>query len=52
MSDFTHSGWSLFITVATVVSLLACLALLVIASRRVVMAGDDTTGHEIGRAHV
>ena len=45
MSDFTHSGWSLFITVATVVSLLACLALLVIASRRVVMAGDDTTGH-------
>ena len=45
MSDFTHDGWSLFITVATVVSLLACLALLIIASRRVVMAGDNTTGH-------
>ena len=45
MSDFTHPGWSLFIAVVTVVSLLACLALLVIASRRVVMAGDNTTGH-------
>ena len=45
MSDFTHSGWSLFIAVVTVVSLLACLALLIIASRRVVMAGDNTTGH-------
>ena len=45
MSDFTHSGWSIFIAVVTVVSLLACLALLIIASRRVVMAGDNTTGH-------
>lgn len=45
MSDFTHPGWSLFIAIVTVLSLLACLALLVIASRRVVMAGDNTTGH-------
>jgi len=45
VSDFTHSGWSIFIAVVTVVSLLACLALLIIASRRVVMAGDNTTGH-------
>ena len=45
MSDFTHSGWSLFITVVTVLSLLACLALLFIASRRKVMASDNTTGH-------
>jgi len=45
MSDFFSSGWSLFVTVVTVVSLLACLALLVVASRRKVMAGDNTTGH-------
>ena len=45
MSDFTHSGWSWFIAVVTVLSLLACLALLVIASRRQVMAEDNTTGH-------
>lgn len=45
MSDFFNSGWSVFIAVVTVVSLVACLALLVIASRRRVMADDNTTGH-------
>ena len=45
MSDFMHSGWAIFIAVVTVVSLLACLVLLVIASRREVMADDDSTGH-------
>jgi cytochrome c oxidase cbb3-type subunit 3 len=45
MSDFVSSGWSIFIAVATVVSLLACLGLLIVASRRKVMAGDNTTGH-------
>ncbi len=45
MSDFVHDGWAIFVAVATVVSLLACLALLIIASRRRVMAGDSTTGH-------
>jgi cytochrome c oxidase cbb3-type subunit III len=45
MSDFVSGGWSLFIVVVTVVSLLACLALLIGASRRKVMAGDNTTGH-------
>lgn len=45
MSDFVHSGWAWFVAVATVVSLLACLGLLVIASRREVMADDNTTGH-------
>ncbi len=45
MSDFVSSGWGLFVAAATVVSLLACLALLVIAARRRVMAGDNTTGH-------
>jgi cytochrome c oxidase cbb3-type subunit 3 len=45
MSDFFSSGWSIYIAVATIVGLLACLALLVIAARRRVMAGDNTTGH-------
>jgi cytochrome c oxidase cbb3-type subunit III len=45
MSDFVSSGWSIFIAVATVVSLLACLALLIVASRRKVIPGDNTTGH-------
>ena len=34
MSDFFSSGWSVFITIATLVSLAACLVLLVFASRR------------------
>lgn len=45
MSDFIHSGWAIFVAVTTVISLLACLALLIIASRRRVMAADNTTGH-------
>jgi len=45
MSDFVSSGWSVFVAVVTVVSLLACLILLFGASRRKVMAGDNTTGH-------
>ena len=45
MSDFFNSGWSIYIAVVTIVSLVACLALLVIAARRRVMAGDNTTGH-------
>ena len=45
MSDFIHSGWALFVAAATVVSILACLALLIIASRRRVMSSDNTTGH-------
>lgn len=45
MSDFVHSGWAWFVAVATVISLLACLGLLIIASRREVMADDNTTGH-------
>jgi hypothetical protein len=34
MSDFFSSGWSVFVAVATAVSLVACLVLLVIAARR------------------
>jgi cytochrome c oxidase cbb3-type subunit 3 len=45
MSDFFNSGWSAYIAIATVVGLAACLALLFIAARRRVMAGDNTTGH-------
>jgi cytochrome c oxidase cbb3-type subunit 3 len=45
MSDFFSSGWSVFIAVATLVSLAACLALLVFASRRTKMADDNSTGH-------
>ena len=45
MSDFFSSGWSIFIAAATILSLIACLVLLVIASRRKVMANDNTTGH-------
>ena len=45
MSDFFSSGWSLFIALATLVSLVACLALLIFASRRTKMADDNSTGH-------
>jgi cytochrome c oxidase cbb3-type subunit 3 len=45
MSDFVNSGWSMFIAAVTIVSLLACLLLLIVASRRKVMAQDNTTGH-------
>ena len=45
MSDFFHSGWAWFVGLATVLSLLACLWLLLIASRRRKMADDNTTGH-------
>lgn len=45
MSDFFSSGWSIFIAVLTIAGLLGCLWLLFIASKRTVMAGDNTTGH-------
>lgn len=45
MSDFVNSGWSIFIAAVTILGLVACLGLLVIASRRKVMAQDNTTGH-------
>jgi cytochrome c oxidase cbb3-type subunit 3 len=45
MSDFISSGWSIFIAVATIVGLVACLVLLVFASRRQPMAKDNSTGH-------
>src|SRR5262245_39113320 len=45
MSDFVNAGWSIYVALVTIVSLAACLALLIIAARRRVMAGDNTTGH-------
>lgn len=45
MSDFFSEGWSIFVAIATLVGLVACLVLLMIASRRRVMADDNTTGH-------
>ena len=48
MSDFFNSGWSAYIAAATVIGLVACIVLLLIAARRRVMgsgADDNTTGH-------
>jgi len=45
MSDFFSNGWSVFIAVAAVAGLVACLVLLVFASRRQTMAADNSTGH-------
>jgi cytochrome c oxidase cbb3-type subunit III len=47
MSDFTAGGWSIAIAVATILSLIACVVLLLIAARRRVMGNvdDNTTGH-------
>jgi cytochrome c oxidase cbb3-type subunit III len=49
MSDFINNGWSIFVAASTLVGLLACLWLLLVASKRKVMVGpkgdDGTTGH-------
>jgi len=45
MSDFFHSGWSIFVAAATIIGLVWCLWLLFVASQRKVMANDNTTGH-------
>ncbi len=45
MSDFVNSGWAIFVAATTVAGLVLCLALLIIAARRRVMASDNTTGH-------
>ena len=45
MSDFFSQGWSIYIAAVTVIGLLACLWLLLIASKRKVMASDNSTGH-------
>jgi len=45
MSDFINNGWSVYVAAVTIIGLVACLALLIVASKRKVMAGDNTTGH-------
>lgn len=45
MSDFINGGWSVYIAAVTILGLVACLVLLVVASRRKVMGDDNTTGH-------
>jgi cytochrome c oxidase cbb3-type subunit 3 len=45
MSDFVSSGWSVFVAAATVLSLVACLVMLAIASKRKIIPNDPTTGH-------
>lgn len=47
MSDFFSSGWSLFIAVSTILGIVACLWLLLVAARRRVVPGvtDNSTGH-------
>lgn len=45
MADFVSPTWSLIVGAVTIIGLLACLVLLLIASRRKVMSNDNTTGH-------
>lgn len=45
MSDFFNSGWSLYVAGITIAGLIFCIVLLVIASKRKVMANDNSTGH-------
>jgi cytochrome c oxidase cbb3-type subunit III len=46
MSDFTNGTWSTYVAVLTVASILACLLLLWVTSRKKVPANaDNTTGH-------
>ncbi len=45
MSDFVTPGWSWFVAAVVVLGLLACLAVLIGASKRTVMASDNSTGH-------
>jgi len=45
MSDFVNSGWAWFVAAITVGGLLFCVFVLAVASKRKVMASDNTTGH-------
>ena len=47
MSDFVHDGWSLYIAIITVVSLLACAVFLKMLSTQKLAKGEEpgTTGH-------
>ena len=45
MSDFIHDGWAWYVAGITVAGLLFCAFILMVASKRKVMASDNTTGH-------
>jgi cytochrome c oxidase cbb3-type subunit 3 len=46
MSDFNNSFWSYYVAIITVVSILACVILLWVTSKKkVAPTGDNTTGH-------
>jgi cytochrome c oxidase cbb3-type subunit 3 len=45
MADFTSGFWSPFISIVTIVSILACLLLLVLNSKKPAPTADNTTGH-------
>lgn len=46
MSDFTSNFWSVFVTVITIVGIIACLVLLWVSGKAKAMtANDNTTGH-------
>ncbi len=45
MSDFVNSGWAWYVAGLTVLSLVFCVFVLIVASKRKVMADDNTTGH-------
>lgn len=45
MSDFFSGGWSVYIAVATIVGLVACLALLLITARGKSSTSGQSTGH-------
>jgi len=45
MSDFISGGWSVYVAAVTILSLVFCIAVLVVASKRKPMADDNSTGH-------
>lgn len=45
MSDFINSGWALFVAGITIAGIVFCVVILAVASKRKVMADDNTTGH-------
>jgi len=45
MSDFFNNGWSLYVAGVTIASLVFCVFILIVASKRQPMGADNTTGH-------
>ena len=45
MADFTSGFWSAYIAISTIVSIVFCLLLLLLNSRRPAATADNTTGH-------